>query len=129
MRQAIRERLLLQRVAGRNRGPRFVGLAIPQAEQLGLDRRIGAIGYAVTIHVAIGAAVPDLQAGRLELDADLGRVDGNGDEHRIAHGDLADARNECGIGGRERQEWMGLVIDAAAVVDLYRPSLAAYRPE
>src|SRR6266516_3832758 len=120
-----------------NRGPRFVGLAIPQAEQRGLDVGIGAVDDAVTIHVATGAAVPDLQLGgvtelqarRLEPDADLARVDGDGDQHRVAHGERTDARNECGIGGGERQEWMGLVIDGAAVVDLYRPSLAAYRPE
>src|SRR4029077_6703083 len=138
MRQRVAERLLVQGLGRPELRPRIaVGFAIPETEQLSFDFGVGAVDHAVTIHVASGAAVPDLelrgraelQARGLEPDANLARIDGDGDEHRVTDRELADPGNELGIGGREQQERMNGGIDAALIVDLYRPRLTANRPE
>ena len=129
MRQCIRERLLVERLARTELGPRFAAVfAVPEAEQLRFDGGVNAVDDAVAVQVAAGAVIPDLQlrrraelqAARLECHADLAGINGDGDEDRVPHGELTDARNELGIGGREDEERMRLVIDVAAVIDLHR---------
>src|SRR5205085_11648661 len=100
--------------------------AIPQPQQLRFERRVSAVCDAITIQVTAGPTVPHLQlrgfpeqqAARLELHADARGVDRDGNEYRVAHGELADARHELRVGRRERQERVRVTVDAAAVVDL-----------
>src|SRR6266542_714280 len=103
MGQAPGERLLVERLGRREMGPRLGGyLAIPETEQLRLDLGIGAIRDAVTVQVTASSVIPDLQlsrraeleAGRLERYANLRGVHVDGDEDRVTHRQLADARNE-----------------------------------
>src|SRR6266699_1708669 len=138
VRQRVCERLVVERLARAEFFPRCaVVFAIPEAEQLRFDDAVAAVRDAVAVQVAARTPVPDLQVGRLaelqaarlENHADLAGVDADGDEDRVPHSELTDARDELGIGGREEEERMRFGIDAAAVVDLDRARLAAHRPE
>src|SRR5207249_5630209 len=80
VRQRIRERLFVERLARADLCPRIAQVfAVPEAKQLGFDLAVGAVDDAIAIQVATGTAVPELelrgraklQPTRLERDADF----------------------------------------------------------
>src|SRR5207247_6157133 len=91
--QLAREGLIQHRVSRGDLRPGAVrALAVPHAQQPRLDGGVRAVHRAVPVQIAVGAAVPDLQLGRiaelqsrrLERHADVHRVDGYRDEYRVA---------------------------------------------
>src|SRR3989442_236534 len=98
---------------------------------------MGGVNYTVTVQVSTGAAVPDLELGRiaeqqpcrLERDLDVGWVDRRRDQHRVARGEVAEAGHPRRIGNGEAEERCGGISGGAEVVDLDGTLLPADRPE
>src|SRR5207247_11020137 len=69
VRQRIRERLFVERLARADLCPRIAQVfAVPDAKQLGFDLAGGAVDDAIAVQVATGAAVPPLELrGRAQL--------------------------------------------------------------